>query len=168
MDLKKRLEDKGEGCRVGVTAASAIRYYKRRDQIKQFQLSHILCAEKVLACLVTLGTIFRFHHSFVNAGPIPLWSLFFLSLSFFFFFFSKALLCHYPFTIARKRTECEDQGKACMRAHTHTHTQACTHGAPQRCCFCFISLIAPASGNLLPLVSNEFCHGLSDSQPAMC
>lgn len=86
---------------------------------------------KVLACLVTLETIFRFHHSFVNT-PSVRWAdsslVPVLSFLLSFFLFSKALLCHYPFTIARKRTECEDRGKA---------SRACTHGASQRCCFLF-------------------------------
>lgn len=83
----------------------------------------------------------------------------FLVLAHFFSF-----LCHYPFTIAgKKQSGCASQIHTQSKAHAYVHTRR----AFQMCDFSFISLITPAPGNLLPLLSNEFCHSLSDSQPAL-
>lgn len=95
---------------------------------------------KVLVCLVMLETIFTFLRSFAKTS----WSRLVFLLCVIFHSFG-------PHRYTRRKT------------HAYVHTRQ----ASQMCDFSFISLITPASGNLLPLLSNEFCHSLSDSQPAL-
>lgn len=96
---------------------------------------------KVLVCLVMLETIFTFLRSFAKTS----WSRLVFSP-----------LCHFPFIWA-----------SLWYTRRKTHAYVHTRQASQMCDFSFISLITPAPGNLLPLLSNEFCHSLSDSQPAL-
>lgn len=96
----------------------------------------------------------------VFTGPIPFWFVFFLLL--FFFLFPEAHLCHFmslPIYHSKEKNTMWKPGKTC-HAHAPRYTQ--------RCCFCFIFLITPASGNLLPLhlkwiLSRPFRFSASDA-----
>lgn len=117
-EFKETVKGQKQGMQRGCHRCSAIRYYK--GETKSNNVSYrTSSAQKGVGLFSHARNNIQISPQLCKRSKSALGRFLSGPCSFFlFFFFLKALLCHYPFTIARKRTECEDQGKT-----SHTHTQ---------------------------------------------